>query len=217
MTPETRIQLVSITVATTIHVVVAAWLFGVAMMSNAGGQRSPADGERVVMISLLRADAPRASSPPVSTAAKGSGAPRSSPADFHAAAIVTASPAPARDTGGSASGVAQAAPAPAAAGDAALDPTEVQLYRDRLLAYIERYRRYPPEAQRNAVEGVVILKFTIDRQGQVRAAWIGRSSGSPILDNEAMSAIRRAAPLPPIPADWPSRLDVTLPIPFTLE
>lgn len=94
---------------------------------------------------------------------------------------------------------------------------EMEVFRNRLLEHIERYRRYPPEAQRAAVEGVVQVHFVMDRNGGVRDAWIERSSGSSVLDSEAVAAVRRAAPLPTMPYGWPDALDVTLPIGFALQ
>jgi protein TonB len=97
-----------------------------------------------------------------------------------------------------------------------INPESLQLFRDVLLAHIEQFRRYPPEAQRAVIQGTVYLHFVMDRSGEITAIWVGRSSGSLILDEEAMAAIRRAAPLPFIPPGWPPHLDVTLPIVFAL-
>jgi protein TonB len=97
-----------------------------------------------------------------------------------------------------------------------INPESLELFRDILLAHIEQFRRYPPEAQRGAIQGTVYLHFVMDRSGEITAIWVGRSSGSSILDDEAIAAIRRAAPLPFIPPNWPPHLDVTLPIVFAL-
>jgi len=89
-------------------------------------------------------------------------------------------------------------------------------YQDRLLAHIERFRSYPIEARRRGVEGVTRIHFAMGRSGSILTAWIEDSSGSSLLDAAALDTMRRAQPLPPIPADLPDTLDVVMPIAFSL-
>jgi protein TonB len=89
-------------------------------------------------------------------------------------------------------------------------------YRDTLLAHIARYRRYPADARRDHVEGTVEVRFVLDRAGAVQSAWIAASSGRTNLDAEALAAIRRAVPMPRIPAELPDSIDITLPIDFEI-
>lgn len=98
----------------------------------------------------------------------------------------------------------------------AMTDSSVMLYRSALEAHLARYRRYPTDARRDHVEGTVLLHFVLESDGRVVDAWIAQSSGSALLDDEALSAIARAQPLPAIPIGWPERLDVTLPIAFAL-
>ncbi len=93
----------------------------------------------------------------------------------------------------------------------------VLAYRDHLADYLKKFRRYPDEARRDRVEGTVVLHFVLDGAGDIVDAWIVESSGSQILDAEALSAIRRAQPLPAAPLGWPQPLDVTLPMSFQLS
>jgi protein TonB len=44
------------------------------------------------------------------------------------------------------------------------------------------------------------VRFTVDRRGQLIASEVLQSSGSPILDEEALATIRRASPFP-LPPD----------------
>lgn len=90
-------------------------------------------------------------------------------------------------------------------------------YRDALLSHIRRYRRYPDDARNNNVEGVVWMRFIMDRRGGVIDAWIERSSGDGALDREALATINRAQPLPRIPAELPERLGIAIPIEFSLS
>jgi protein TonB len=65
---------------------------------------------------------------------------------------------------------------------------------------------------------VVKLHFVMDAHGRVLQADIAESSGRPVLDAEALALIRRAQPLPPLPADFPSRtLDAVVPVEFSLN
>ena len=83
---------------------------------------------------------------------------------------------------------------------------------------LQQYKRYPSGAQSRGEEGVVELSFTVDRSGHVLNREIVRSSGHRELDNEVMSMIERAQPLPPFPASMPqAKLDLTVPIRFSLQ
>ena len=57
-------------------------------------------------------------------------------------------------------------------GDAApaLNDNTVDLYGQVLMDHIRKYRNYPVSARRAHIEGEVILKFVIDRQGRVQDA-----------------------------------------------
>jgi protein TonB len=84
------------------------------------------------------------------------------------------------------------------------------------VAVVGRFHRYP--AQAKGATGIVNLSFSIDRQGHVLNSQIIKSSGSAVLDAEALSLLTRAAPLPPPPAAVPdSDLTFVLPIRFGLR
>jgi periplasmic protein TonB len=87
-------------------------------------------------------------------------------------------------------------------------------FQSLLLDHIKHFCHYPEAARAAHIHGVVHLLFSMDRAGRVLGVWIEKSSGYPILDREAIDAVRRAQPLPPIPAGLPSRLPVTLPVEF---
>jgi protein TonB len=87
-----------------------------------------------------------------------------------------------------------------------------------LVRHLQRYKRYPSEALSRSEEGVVLLSFSIDRNGHVLARHIARSSGHPNLDNEVMDMIMRAEPLPAFPTNMPqAQLDLTVPIRFSMH
>ena len=98
--------------------------------------------------------------------------------------------------------------------DAQVDPS----WQNSLRQQLQGAKRYPVEAQTRKEEGVVLLKFSLDRNGHVLAHSIAESSGYADLDNEAMGLIMRADPLPPFPANMTqAQIDLTVPIRFSLS
>jgi protein TonB len=86
-------------------------------------------------------------------------------------------------------------------------------WQQAVVARLARFQRYP--AQAKGATGIVNLGFSIDRQGHVLNSQIIKSSGSAVLDAEALSLLTRAAPLPAPPAAVPdSDLTFVLPIRF---
>ncbi|MCG2841372.1 TonB family protein [Sandaracinobacter sp. RS1-74] len=94
---------------------------------------------------------------------------------------------------------------------------DAQPFRALLLRHIERFRRYPDEAREAGLEGTARIHFLMNHQGQILDIWIEMSSGSRLLDEEAIAAVLRARPLPPPPSNWPSPIGVTLPIGYELK
>jgi TonB family protein len=66
---------------------------------------------------------------------------------------------------------------------------------EALLAYIrdfiDKNLVYPPMAQRRNIEGVVGVHFEIERNGGLAAIRVDHSSGSSILDNAAVSLVKK--------------------------
>jgi protein TonB len=76
----------------------------------------------------------------------------------------------------------------------------------RYASYLENVRRaidfnwvYPELALLYGLQGKLVVEFTIGANGAVEFLTLVRSSGSNLLDEEALRAIRAAAPFPPIP------------------
>ena len=91
-------------------------------------------------------------------------------------------------------------------------------WQTALVRHLQQYKRYPSDAQSRGEDGVVLLSFTVDRAGHVLARQIVHSSGHRELDNEVMSMVERAQPLPPFPPSMPqAKLDLTVPIRFSLR
>lgn len=93
-----------------------------------------------------------------------------------------------------------------------------ETYLGRILAQLNKYKRYPAAARATHVTGVVLLHFVMNEDGRIVSFNISKSSGHAVLDNEVVSLVERVQPLPPIPADFPTRtLDAEVPITFSLN
>ena len=86
-------------------------------------------------------------------------------------------------------------------------------FQQSLLKHIARFQRYPAAAH-NKLQGTVETFFSIDRKGRLLGVWVKTSSGQRLLDTEAIETIKRAQPLPSIPAELPDRLNVQIQLAF---
>jgi protein TonB len=84
----------------------------------------------------------------------------------------------------------------------ALNAPEIQYisYFAGIKRKIELVWGYPPAAA--GVEGDVIADFVIGRSGKLESVTLVRGSGSRMLDDEALGAIRKASPYAPIPTEY---------------
>lgn len=76
----------------------------------------------------------------------------------------------------------------------------VLAYLDKVQPHVLRHFAYPSDAQRNGVEGTVIVRLTIDAQGGLREAKVV-SYVDPLLVNAALQSAHEAAPFPHPPAE----------------
>ncbi|SDW82288.1 energy transducer TonB [Thiocapsa roseopersicina] len=91
-------------------------------------------------------------------------------------------------------------------------------YYTELAAWLERHKRYPSQARKMRQEGIVRVRFVIDRSGKVISHRIETSSGHTALDHAASELLRRASPMPAIPASMGrSRLEIVVPIAYRLR
>jgi protein TonB len=91
--------------------------------------------------------------------------------------------------------------AAAPTGVAAHDPAAVPNWKARLVAQIERHKRYPAAAEARGEQGTAQVAFSVDRHGGVHGAHLVRRTGSAVLDSDALAWLARAAPLPPPPPE----------------
>ncbi|WP_323055412.1 energy transducer TonB [Brucella intermedia] len=86
-------------------------------------------------------------------------------------------------------------------------------WQSRLMAHLERRKRYPAGAKSRREEGVVYVRFRIDEAGNVLSASLARSSGFQELDSEVLSLVQRASPVPAPPPD--ANRTITAPVKFS--
>ena len=93
-------------------------------------------------------------------------------------------------------------------------------YKSVISKLIAKNRVYPQKAQLNSIEGDVKAKFKIDKQGNLLDVTISQSSGHQILDDAAISAIKKTAPFPKPPAELVGNhagMSLTVPFDFNLN
>jgi protein TonB len=149
---------------------------------------------------IAPAPAPRSAEP--STARAAAPAAQSVPAAI--AVPAAAGPAPARR--GTADGLAVKAPA-----------GKSHAYAARVRSWLYAHMRYPRRAKMRHEEGVVRVRFVLDRAGGLLEGAIIHGSGNAPLDEEAMAMLRRASPFPGAPRDISGeQIEFTIPIAFEL-
>ncbi len=75
-------------------------------------------------------------------------------------------------------------------------------YPGKVQARIKRSVRVPSEYKRMSASMSVRVRLTIGASGNLSGLSIARSSGIPELDQAVVEGIRRAAPFPPLPAEY---------------
>lgn len=92
------------------------------------------------------------------------------------------------------------------------------LWRAEVVGHLNRYKRYPEDAQRRNRTGRPTVRFTIDKQGYVTNSDLVRRSGTHSLDREAKQILARAQPLPapPIAVLNGNEITIEIPIDFSL-
>jgi protein TonB len=96
----------------------------------------------------------------------------------------------------------EAQPVPSSAPSQGLSPSLARAmasWQSALSRQLNRHKRIPKAAlgQRGRWEAVVA--FTVDRSGRVISAELKKSTGVPVLDEEALEWLQRASPFPPPP------------------
>lgn len=85
----------------------------------------------------------------------------------------------------------------------------------RVLARLNAVKTYPASARARRQQGTVIVRFTVNRQGQVLTTGLAQSSGYALLDRAGLALPKRTSPLPPPPEDvLGNEIELTVPVEF---
>ncbi|OFA02808.1 transport protein TonB [Janthinobacterium sp. HH107] len=159
-------------------------------------------------------------------------APQIVAAEKEAKAEASPSPDPGKDAAREASMQAQASssatPAPssvrgpqAAPFDSDTPPASAApaSWQSRVLSHLAHFKRYPGDARQRKRAGAAWVRFQVDRDGKLLASELVTSSGTVLLDREALQVLQRAQPLPAPPDKvlHQGTVTVTLPVSFKLE
>lgn len=88
-------------------------------------------------------------------------------------------------------------------------------WQSLVLGRLNAVKAYPASARARRQQGVVMIRFTLDRQGKVLEIALAQSSGFALLDREAIALPKRASPLPPPPDDVKGeRIELVVPVEF---
>jgi protein TonB len=72
-------------------------------------------------------------------------------------------------------------------------------YQSRLQRLVERNKYYPLQARRNGIQGKATVSFTVRKDGKIENIALSRSSGRSILDQAAITTIKRIGKAPRFP------------------
>ena len=91
-------------------------------------------------------------------------------------------------------------------------------WHSRLVGHLERHKRYPRSARMRREEGVVHVRFRINRDGEVLDCSLVTSSGHTSLDDATVALVSRASPLPTPPDDVPGEVhELVVPVEYFLR
>ena len=90
----------------------------------------------------------------------------------------------------------------------------IRSYLGLVFQELESHKRYPRGAERSGLDGRVVLRFTVRRDGQVLDAEVVEVAGHNSFGEAAMRALTRVGQLPPFPSDI-RRTDVLVEVPIS--
>lgn len=101
---------------------------------------------------------------------------------------------------------------------APLDAVATARYEQLLVAWLQKYKKYPRRAKRLRIEGEGMLRILINRNGQTQKVSLEQGTGNRLLDKAALEMAQRANPFPAMPEDDPrQQLEFIVPVAFILR
>jgi TonB family protein len=89
-------------------------------------------------------------------------------------------------------------------------------YGPVLTARLQILKMFPRTARRDKLEGTTRVFFLVVRDGTLWKSRVVQSSGSDVLDQEALNLVRRIRPLPPLPVGTGFTEEFVVPIEFRI-
>ena len=93
-------------------------------------------------------------------------------------------------------------------------------YKQQLSAWLEKYKRYPVIAQRRAYQGIVVVKFSINNEGNLLDHEITQASKHRSLNNAVITMLKNATPMPAMPKELQTAVgyyEYEIPVRFELS
>lgn len=94
----------------------------------------------------------------------------------------------------------------------------IQTFQQRMLHHVNSNLRYPAQARSSRHEGIVVVRFKMDRRGNIITAAIEKPCGYEALNAEGVAVLNRAQPFPaPPPEIEGDPIEMILPVKFSLK
>jgi TonB family protein len=97
---------------------------------------------------------------------------------------------------------------------------QVQAYTQTIALWMDKFKIYPEEAKNKGMQGRAMVRIRIDRRGNVHYRILSEQTAYPLLNKAVLDMVRRANPVPPVPADYPltdEYLEFVIPVLFKLD
>lgn len=92
-------------------------------------------------------------------------------------------------------------------------------YLSQLVTWLAKHKKYPSIARRRNLQGSVLIRFKINKEGHLLSYSVVQSSPHNSLNSAAIKMIERASPLPKVPAsllEGNDEFEYTIPVEFSL-
>ncbi|GAA3940874.1 TonB family protein [Litoribacillus peritrichatus] len=90
-------------------------------------------------------------------------------------------------------------------------------WQSELMAYLAYEKRYPRLSRKKQEEGTAVVRFSMNRRGEVQSASLVQGTRYQALNRESLDLFQRASPLPPPPEEVEGELvELVIPIEFYL-